>query len=165
MTKTLSKKIFLIAIVGLMVTVFCMPMAVTLAKTDGMPNSLNGNKIGCYYDHSMSLPANEPCYVIHGFATFNWKDVTPQERQSLLSKDTVFVLYIDGVQVDLRKSQQFMKSYDSPEYGLQVDAMLKLFYVQFPAGYFAAGQTYVFHGMWYSEGTLQHEGFTTVTFT
>jgi len=105
------------------------------------PPFLEGNRINILSGIDLALPADEPCFVIHGWISPNWQDATPEEKSNI--RYECFELEIDGVSMDLRKFRHYYKTYLIYE-----DVMFVWFYVQFEADHFEAGETYRFRGIW-----------------
>jgi len=125
--------------------------------SEPLPVFLDGTRIDLLPGGgSITLPADQPYFVIHGFADV-WKDLTVEEKKSLL-EDQYFTLTINGVLVELKRVIYFWNVPDSPD-----DQMRVMYYVEFEAGHFAAG-TYTFTGTWYSPGGTSSET-VTVTFS
>jgi len=121
-----------------------------------LPVFLDGTRINLLLGGSPTLPADQPCFVIHGFGDV-WKDLTVEEKKSLL-KDQYFTLKINGEPVELKRVVYFCNVPDSPD-----DQMRVMYYVEFEAGHFATG-TYTFTGTWYSPGGTSSKT-VTVTFS
>lgn len=111
------------------------------------PPFLEGNRINIMQGTS-TAPADEPCYVIHGWGTdvVPWKEFPPEWKKVLMSESS-FSLSIDSEPVKLRKWNHHYREFIGYE-----DVMIVQFYVQFEANTFEADVEYVFTGSWIQEG-------------
>jgi len=102
----------------------------------------------------ITLPANEPYYITHGWIHDGWNELSPEEKRLRLDETAVgFRLYIDDEPVEMRKWICHYRTYYSrySEEWLE-DCHVVNWYVQFEPGDFIAGETYTFKGVWYWEG-------------
>ncbi len=143
---------------GLVVLVVCAFMGLSVNASGpeklNVPSFLDGQRLGLFIGGEKWIVADEPFWVCHGMG-YVWKDTSPESKRMLLDNDLTFnVLYIDGNQVDLKAWHH------------QLDGiMFKMWYVQFNAGAFEAGSTHEFHMVWYDQGLIVMETWSTVHFT
>jgi len=107
-------------------------------STSRLPPEFTGNKIDIYEGPEyVELPANEPCYIDHGLGFPNWSNASMREKLNFMSSKAVFLLGVDYVLTELDIYY---------EYNRNEDIMWKMFYIQFPEGYFQGEHT--FTGVW-----------------
>ena len=123
------------------------------------PPFLEGNRIE-FIHSTLTIPVDEPCYVIHGWGTLStpWKEFQPEWKPILL-RESSFSLSINGEPIPVRKWIHHYREFLGYE-----DVMLVQYYVQIEANTFEADVEYAFQGTWTQEGSVVYVHDMTVTF-
>jgi hypothetical protein len=158
----MNKQTFLHPI--LILTLVCTLVSPALALYQGPapypPKFLHGNRINLYPGMpDLTLPVDEPCFVIHGWIHNEWNEFSSEERRDFLGNDS-FSLSIDGTPIAVRRLLMFYKIFETPSSTL---AMTINFYILFKANHFEPG-TYTFTGVWSTTGYVSDPSSISVTF-
>ncbi len=116
------------------------------------PPFLLGNKIGIMRG-SLEFPVDEPCYVSQGWSWPDWQTRTQDIKGHLFNGAMGFKLYVDGVQMDLKRYVRYYPDgiQADPELGTRV--MIVKYYIQFGPNTFTPGP-HTFVGAYYDHSTL-----------
>jgi hypothetical protein len=99
------------------------------------PKLLDGTKIDLE-DGPITLPADQPYHVWQGWAQPGWTDLSSDGK--VYFKALTVSLTIDGDPVKLKTWKGHFKELNVGGV-LYYDVMIKIFYAEFPEGYFSAG--------------------------